>query len=132
MANNHVKLLESSLRNVLASAVAARKRLTAAREEHGLADPQMFFTRAEVDELLAEERAERRAIVRAFTGANNPNAPPNAFVASKQTAEQRAQISWITTLARAEEILDERQRKQAAKEAAAAIHRAAAKARPRK
>lgn len=66
---NEIQLLETSLQACIRSALAARHRLSTARERQGLRDPLAFLTRDEVNEL----RAEHQEVVAAMITAMHPS-----------------------------------------------------------
>lgn len=62
--HNEIQMLEASLAACLRNALAARQRLSAARDRHGLRDRLAFLTRDEVDELRAEHKQTIAALIK--------------------------------------------------------------------
>jgi hypothetical protein len=101
--------LEASQRAILGSALAARRKVSAARADHDLPDRKAFFTAAEVDAIRAEHRAEIEAISRAVGRyQQSKRIRTGPIVIGNRTLEQQQAIDWANTVAAAERIVAER------------------------
>lgn len=108
--HNEIQMLEASLSACLRNALAARQRLSAARDRHGLRDRLAFLTRDEVDEL----RAEHKQVVAGLIAGPSPTYVRMAklFMAAKKSGAMTRARSTVDFYKAVEEAADVRRRRR--------------------
>lgn len=91
MSTTTIARLELQLGAAIAEALAIQTKLSAAREQAGLKDPQTVFTAAEINALHDEHKKEMRAVIRAIL-------PPTAAVAASKRASTRPRANTASQI----------------------------------